>query len=1191
MPTPRAGTVGVILNGASSGQRLNPGYAWYDAAEPDLSPTAIAGPPPIEPVGGPGDGPNLLEWKESGFPFGSEQSQISYSGTLPPGVKLVQKEVRPESPPGFNPWPVGVLAEWAWAGVPTTPGVYNVTVDPSSHAGSAGYPGGDFTWTIALAGGCPLITIEPDTIDLAFIGQPIDLTLTAEDGVAPYTFDVAFGALPDGLALSSAGELTGAPTTAGDYEFTIRATDDNGCQGAHVYTLSIVEPDPIAVLPSDPTLPIGVREWEVYRETFTAENGIGAPYTFAITAGALPPGLALSSAGELRGIPQAAGPFAFTVQATDGSDPTPNTGEREYTLQISGLRIVIDGIDVTFDVIAAHLELTLNRQATGSLEMVDAAIPDRAAPILVYQKDGITPIFGGIVLTRRVRGIADSNPANAATVDLVDYSFFFDDADPVTLTYDTPTELEDIIADIVDASLAVYGITYAGDYLGITIPPFDWGSVTVPDAFKRITDSTGLVFRVLPLKELDVFAPNVDPAPVTITDAEINAFDLQWQDPQNLARNTVVLTCGPTGNGVATQQWEVDSGEISWEVDIQAAIGDAQPARRANAYLSPVGATNFSAGDTIGAGSSTYTFRAALIGDVAGEVLIGATVEDSIDHLNAAINLAGGGVYAPSTPANADVSSYIRNPGQLEADALTVGAAGNAITVASSHAAIAFWYGEGGIARSTLQLGADATGAAGWTQGYILEDGAVARSLGTVPGSATYLWDVTDGRGTVSIDLGPGPAEGTLLELKYLAVFPFPARYPASLAPGTPPITFRENHPEIISYAEGIALAQRLLARESADFRELEVTTDVDGFQPGQALEINTTYRGGLVGTFLVATVRITLINAALWEYVATVQGAAEYLGGFVEEWKSLTSGGASASTAAPATVPDGGAAIAGDVYSDGRQAFRADQSMGGHKLTALDDPAAAQDAATKAYVDAGDAGDIRADGSVDFTADQSLGGNKLTDVDDPTAAQDAATKAYVDAAAGGGSGALVLLEERTAIGSTDLQLKTRNVTGQSGATFQSDFDEYLIEFVRLVPASGAVDLKMQCSTNGGTSYDTGNNYVNSIFVWNSAGTAVTGQAIAAPTSGFLARNVAEINADTNYGVCGWLRLYDPGGSGYKRFLGRFTFAAGTGPVLLQCCENGHSYQSATAIDAFKIFFTGSVNIATGTVRVYGVAK
>lgn len=44
----------------------------------------------------------------------------------------------------------------------------------------------------------------------------------------------------------------------------------------------------------------------------------------------------------------------------------------------------------------------------------------------------------------------------------------------------------------------------------------------------------------------------------------------------------------------------------------------------------------------------------------------------------------------------------------------------------------------------------------------------------------------------------------------------------------------------------------------------------------------------------------------------------------------------------------------------------------------------------------------MKADGSTAFTANQSVGGNKLTDLAEPTSAQDAATKAYVDASAQG---------------------------------------------------------------------------------------------------------------------------------------------------------------------------------------------
>ena len=47
-------------------------------------------------------------------------------------------------------------------------------------------------------------------------------------GAFPYTADVKSGSLPDGLNLDAFGVLTGTPTTAGTFTFTVEATDLGG---------------------------------------------------------------------------------------------------------------------------------------------------------------------------------------------------------------------------------------------------------------------------------------------------------------------------------------------------------------------------------------------------------------------------------------------------------------------------------------------------------------------------------------------------------------------------------------------------------------------------------------------------------------------------------------------------------------------------------------------------------------------------------------------------------------------------------------------------------------------------------------------------------------------------------------------------------------------------------------------------
>jgi hypothetical protein len=126
---------------------------------------------------------------------------------------------------------------------------------------------------------------------------------------------VTAGALPAGLTLTAAGVLAGTPTTAGTSPVTIRGTDANGCFAELAYTIAIITCPAITLAPA--TLPNG-EVGLAYSQTITGSGGT-APYSFGVTAGALPAGLTLTSAGVLAGTPTTAGTAAFTIRGTDAN--------------------------------------------------------------------------------------------------------------------------------------------------------------------------------------------------------------------------------------------------------------------------------------------------------------------------------------------------------------------------------------------------------------------------------------------------------------------------------------------------------------------------------------------------------------------------------------------------------------------------------------------------------------------------------------------------------------------------------------------------------------------------------------------------------------------------------------------------------------------------------------------------------
>ena len=213
-----------------------------------------------------------------------------------------------------------------FSGTPTQAGTFNISVTATdSTGGTAATVTNNYTLTIAT----PTLTLTPATVPAGTAGVAYTQNFVASGGIAPYAYTVSAGALPAGMTLTAAGVLSGTPTAAGTFNFSVTATDSTTGTAATVtnaYTLTLSAPT-IVINPA--TLPGSVQSI-AYSQVLTATGGT-APYTFAISAGALPAGLTLSAAGTLSGTPTVTGAFNFTVRATDA---LAFTGTRVYTLTV-----------------------------------------------------------------------------------------------------------------------------------------------------------------------------------------------------------------------------------------------------------------------------------------------------------------------------------------------------------------------------------------------------------------------------------------------------------------------------------------------------------------------------------------------------------------------------------------------------------------------------------------------------------------------------------------------------------------------------------------------------------------------------------------------------------------------------------------------------------------------------------------
>ena len=175
-------------------------------------------------------------------------------------------------------------------------------------------------------------------------GVAYNQSIQITGGVAPYTFAVVSGALPDCLSInpgpttSLSTSIVGKPCSSGSFSFTLEVADSGGASPVtQSYTISVSDAPPLSILTTsllNATLKVA------YDQPISVTGGV-RPLTWSIVSGGLPPGLSLGPAsGQITGTPTVQpvsypATYSFTIQVQDSALLPPDSHHQAATQALS----------------------------------------------------------------------------------------------------------------------------------------------------------------------------------------------------------------------------------------------------------------------------------------------------------------------------------------------------------------------------------------------------------------------------------------------------------------------------------------------------------------------------------------------------------------------------------------------------------------------------------------------------------------------------------------------------------------------------------------------------------------------------------------------------------------------------------------------------------------------------------------
>ncbi len=274
------------------------------------------------------------------------------------------------------------------SGTPTTATTLYFTVLCSDNAAHATTK----TLSIYISSSSSTLTIATSSLANGVIGTTYSTALSATGGSGTYTWALSSGSLPAGLTLSSAGVISGTPTTEATYTFTVLCSDTashSTTRTLSIYVSSTSSSSSSTLAISTTSLATGIVG-TTYSTTLTATGGSGS-YTWALSSGSLPSGLALNTSGAITGTPTVAAIYNFTIVCSDTAAHA-TTGTFTIYISSSGAStLAISTTSLSNGTIGAFYSATL--AATGGSGTYTWALSSGSLPTgLTLSTSGI--IFG-----------------------------------------------------------------------------------------------------------------------------------------------------------------------------------------------------------------------------------------------------------------------------------------------------------------------------------------------------------------------------------------------------------------------------------------------------------------------------------------------------------------------------------------------------------------------------------------------------------------------------------------------------------------------------------------------------------------------------------------------------------------------------------------------------------------------------